>query len=260
MPRLYGHFAQVPAVCESDDLIPIADYLALPGKEAPQYLPFVWGVDKYGTLQQLVVSRTLVHACRDRLNFWHALQEMAGVRNRYVEQAVAQAREESDAEAESRIVQLQAAHEAGLTQARAEAAGEVMGRLTDMLMGMDFTSGAPRAPLAAPTPSPPSTVAPKEDEAGASETPAEEEDEGFDDPWIDSPLCTSCNDCLVINPIMFVYNENNQAVFGDSRAGTYAQMIEAAEICPSKCIHPGKPLNLDEPGVEELLERAAVFN
>ncbi len=264
MPRLFDHFAQVPVVCESDDLIPIADYLALSQEEALQYLPFVWGVDKYGTLQQLVVSRTLVNACRDRLSFWHTLQEMGGVRNRYVEQAVAQVRDEAAAEAASRIAQLEAQHEEALAQARAEAAGEVMGRLTEVLMGMDFSTGAPRAPISAPAaPAAERTAAEGGGEAAQEPEEVEEEDEdavGFDEPWIDSPLCTSCNDCLAINPIMFVYNENNQAIIADASAGTYLQLVEAAEICPSKCIHPGKPLNPNEDGIDELLERAAAFN
>ncbi len=37
----------------------------------------------------------------------------------------------------------------------------------------------------------------------------------FDEPWIDTPLCTSCNDCLKINPLLFLYNEEKQALLGD---------------------------------------------
>ena len=59
---------------------------------------------------------------------------------------------------------------------------------------------------------------------------------------------------------MTVYNENKQAEFGDVNAGTYAQLMEAAEICPAHCIHPGKPVNADEPGLEDLIKRAAPFN
>ncbi|MEN8220732.1 MAG: hypothetical protein ABFS56_31150 [Pseudomonadota bacterium] len=33
-----------------------------------------------------------------------------------------------------------------------------------------------------------------------------EEEVVFDEPWIDSVLCTTCNDCLNINTMMFVYN------------------------------------------------------
>ena len=91
--------------------------------------------------------------------------------------------------------------------------------------------------------------------------PVEETDDdlGFDDPYIDSPLCTTCNDCTDINPQLFMYNGNKQAYIADLAAGTYAEMVQAAERCQVAIIHPGKPWNGDEPGLDELLERAAPF-
>jgi hypothetical protein len=56
-----------------------------------------------------------------------------------------------------------------------------------------------------------------------------------------------------------VYDENKQAHIGDLKAGTYRQMVDAAESCQVAIIHPGKPWNPDEPGLEELLERAKPF-
>ena len=41
---------------------------------------------------------------------------------------------------------------------------------------------------------------------------------------------------------MFLYNENKQAYIGDLKAGTYRQLVEAAESCQVSIIHPGKPL------------------
>ena len=63
-----------------------------------------------------------------------------------------------------------------------------------------------------------------------------------------------------LSVIMFAYNEDKQAILKDPKAGTYADLVEAAEICPAKCIHPGKPLNPNEPNLEELMARAAPFN
>ncbi|NIV35113.1 MAG: ferredoxin, partial [Anaerolineae bacterium] len=88
---------------------------------------------------------------------------------------------------------------------RAEAASEVMGRLTDVLMGMDLTTGAARPEFKATSPTPAAVKAEPEvvDEI-AAEAPVEEEEEVLvEEPWIDTPLCTSCNDCLNINPLMF---------------------------------------------------------
>jgi hypothetical protein len=65
---------------------------------------------------------------------------------------------------------------------------------------------------------------------------------------------------MKINQLLFVYNEEKQALLGDMTGATYAQMVEAAELCPAKCIHPGKPWNPDESGLDALVERAAPFN
>jgi len=63
-----------------------------------------------------------------------------------------------------------------------------------------------------------------------------------------------------INKMMFVYNEDKQAIIKDPTAGPFAHLVEAAEICPAKCIHPGKPLDPNEAGLDELIARAEPFN
>jgi ferredoxin len=91
--------------------------------------------------------------------------------------------------------------------------------------------------------------------------PEVEEDDviALDDPYIDTPLCTSCNDCFKINDRLFAYNENKQAYIADADAGSYKDLVSAAEICPVKIIHPGKPRNPNEEGLEELQKRAQPF-
>jgi hypothetical protein len=59
---------------------------------------------------------------------------------------------------------------------------------------------------------------------------------------------------------MFVYDENKQAYIADISAGTYHDLVEAAETCQVCIIHPGKPKNPDEPGLDELIKRAELFN
>jgi len=60
--------------------------------------------------------------------------------------------------------------------------------------------------------------------------------------------------------MMFAYDGNKQAFIKDPSAGTFDQLVLAAENCPAHCIHPGKPKNPAEPGLAELLARAAPFN
>ena len=86
--------------------------------------------------------------------------------------------------------------------------------------------------------------------------PIVEEDIEEEEPWIETPLCTNCNECTNINPRMFNYNADKLAFIADPEAGTFAQLVEAAEKCPVKIIHPGKPLNPNEPGLEDLIKRA----
>jgi ferredoxin len=276
LPRLHRHFAVVPGECDSDALVPVAQFLQLPAEIVHQHVPFVWAVGSGNVLHRVVISRALIQACRDRLNFWHTLQEMAGVRNKHIDNAVAATRTTIEAQAAAEMAELQAQFEAELSRVRAEAAGEVMGKLTDVLLGMDFGSGsmlrstasipggvsagAPRPAFAAGS----KAVAAPTVKTAVEESPApveeEEEEVLIEDPWIDTPLCTSCNDCLKVNPLMFVYNDTNMALLGDLSTGTYRQMVEAAELCPSKCIHPGQPWNASEPGLDELKQRAAKFN
>ena len=80
-----------------------------------------------------------------------------------------------------------------------------------------------------------------------------------DEAYIETARCTTCNECTKINDRMFAYNDNQQAYIKDPDAGTYAQLVEAAESCQVSIIHPGKPRNPDEPGVAELLQRAESF-
>jgi ferredoxin len=80
-----------------------------------------------------------------------------------------------------------------------------------------------------------------------------------DEPYIETPRCSSCNECTQINPRMFAYDENQQARIVDVTAGSYRELVEAAENCQVAIIHPGKPKNPKEPGLDELLKRAEPF-
>jgi ferredoxin len=229
-------------------------------------VPYVWGVDDQGVLTRVVVSRALVFACRDRLNYWHTLQELAGIHNFYVEEAIEKVIAEQRAADEAERQRLQQEHEEELESARSEAADTVMGQLVDVLMGADLSDMVGGAAAVATLPSaagaadeaetPPSD----HEEPGEEQQPEPEEELSFDEPWLDTAMCTTCDDCMGINKMMFTYNEDKQAYITDPKAGPYADLVAAAEICPAKCIHPGKPLDPNEPGLDELIARAEPFN
>jgi hypothetical protein len=113
---------------------------------------------------------------------------------------------------------------------------------------------APKPVLEAQPASPPPAPAPAS-AAPEAEKPAPASDAAY----IETPRCTTCEECVKINSRMFVYDANKQAYIADPKAGSYRDLVEAAESCQVSIIHPGKPLDAGEPGLAELLERAKPF-
>ena len=111
---------------------------------------------------------------------------------------------------------------------------------------------------AAPAIAAPIAEVPAAPPAPAETAPAEPE-RSPDEPYIETARCSTCEECVKINSKMFAYNKDKQAYITDPSAGTYRQLVEAAESCQVAVIHPGKPRNPNEPGLEELLQRAAPF-
>jgi ferredoxin len=259
-PAYRDHFRLLPQHVDGDELVTVDTYLSLPVDDALHRIPFVWAADENGLLHRVVISRRLAFACRDRLGYWRTLQELAGVRNEYVREGVERERQRLEGEFADEREKLAAAHAAEIERVRSEAGGEAMQRLAQALLATDVSSFAADAVTAAPA-APPVAPVPEEtgDQAEAAVAPVPEAVE-IEEPWIDTALCTSCNDCLDINPLLFVYNANKQAVIGDPSAGTFEQLVKGAEKCPARCIHPGKPMNPSEPNLEELIERAKPFN
>jgi len=112
-----------------------------------------------------------------------------------------------------------------------------------------------RAPATAPAAAVDTAVAATAPAATEEPEPARSPDEAY----IETIRCSSCNECTQVNDKMFAYNSNKQAYIADISAGTFRQLVEAAESCQLGIIHPGKPRNPKEPGLEELLERARAF-
>ena len=115
-------------------------------------------------------------------------------------------------------------------------------------------AAAARPPSPAPAPS-----APRRESAAAVDSTAAADSRPAGEPYIETPRCSSCNECIQLNGRMFKYNENKQAYIADASAGTFRELVEAAESCQVSIIHPGLPRRQDEPGLEELLQRAAAF-
>jgi hypothetical protein len=217
--RYARHFARVPRAKWNGGTATVADFLAADTGEVPDKVPALLMVDRGNELQRVIVDARLMREARRCAEMWRSLQELGGIRNSHAERLLARERATWTAAQEKAASQIPAA----AAPAAAEAAA------------------APAAPAAAPS------------------AIAVEPERSPDDPYIETARCTTCNECTQINDKMFGYNENKQASIINPDAGTYRQMVEAAESCQVSIIHPGKPRNPNEPGLEELMKRAEAF-
>jgi hypothetical protein len=133
----------------------------------------------------------------------------------------------------------------------------------ERLLAKDKKAREEQAQQAPSAPAPQAAAATSPAVAAAAAAPAAapepEEKRSPDEAYIETARCTTCNECTQLNDKMFTYNENKQAYIANPDAGTYAQLVEAAETCQVAIIHPGKPRNPAEPGLAELVKRAEAF-
>jgi pyruvate-ferredoxin/flavodoxin oxidoreductase len=294
--RFRKHFREVPAQSWTDDMVPFGDYMALSAAERDGKQPFIHAVrppDR--TLLRLSVAPEIVKLAEDRLLLWNQLRELAGCRvPASVRDAIAAAHA---ADYEARLSALAREYEAKLAELRASVPRAVARRMAEGLLrrggtrtvaellaeasrtpglepigadvpdpaGSRLETAVPPAAVAVPA-SPgsgngaaaaPGTVAVPATAAVAS---ADDADDIAVEAYIDTERCTTCNECTNLNGRMFAYNDNKQAYIRDVRAGTFAQLVMAAEKCPAGLIHPGTPVNPKEKDLAKWIERAKPFN
>ena len=180
-------------------------------------------VDGKGLLQKVIVSDRLIRAARRCAEMWRNLEELGGVHISHALRLLKKEKEAWEEQKQKEIEELKSQLQAEAGAAAAEEAAAV-----------------------------PKGEAPKEAEQVEAAGPIEE-------PYIETPRCTTCNECTNKNAKMFAYNENKQAFIADITAGTFRDLVEAAEKCQVAIIHPGKPRNPDEPMLEDLMKRAQAF-
>jgi hypothetical protein len=225
-PKYGDHFALAAKDAWEKDLVPVADYIDRTNNNAVESVPAVAVVDSGNVLQRLVVDEQLIRMARRCRERWHALQELGGVHNSYAS----------------------AARQA-LTSARAEAQPQPVDAVARPSPGETTTTQTV------------DEVAQPSREGMTPPEPVADIDAGDqNDAYIETPRCTTCDECTNRNDRMFAYDDNKQAFIKDPDAGTYRELVEAAENCQVAIIHPGLPRNPDEPGLDELIERAKPFN
>jgi len=222
-PGHLSHFACVPQEQWTDEMIAADRFLELPARQRQAALPFVWLIDANDVLLRAVVDEKLVDAAGRCLHAWKMLQELGGINNSYASAAVAEARLSWEEE-------------------QAQRSGP-----TETAAAGPQPSGAAEPQAATVVQAEPEPVA----EPAATPSPGEA--------WIETIRCTTCNECTELNDRLFAYDGDMRAYIADPDAGTFRELVEAAETCQVAIIHPGKPRNPNEPGLEELIKRAEPF-
>ena len=261
-PACHRHFMTVDPSFWNENLIHLTEYLENNTADNTGKLPFIWMIDRENDLQKLVVSWSMVIAAQERLDFWRFLQENSGINNYHASRAAVSAREEMQEQHNKEIDALKSEHQVEIQRIRDEEAGRAMEDLTSVLLNLD-TANVIAANAPSPGPAPVSDPAAVEDQAtgeDAAEVVQEEESLLTNDPYIDTALCTTCNECTDLNGAMFNYNSDKLAFIADPTAGTFKELVEAAELCPVEVIHPGSPINPNEADLDSLVKRAEKFN
>ncbi len=261
-PRLSPHFWSAPAGWWHDTMLPLHEMLELPVNEAAGRIPYIVTVDRDNHVGRVVVSREILDFSRRCRSYWSGLRESGGVQNSFAERLLNAERENLATEKEREIEQIEKNYVSQLETDIGELTREIVQRIASQLMGTEgmtvpsFTpAAAPAARAEAPAPAAPAEKKP--------EPVADDDDDeaiSIDEAYIDTPLCTSCNECTQLNPRIFAYNGNKQAEIKDAAAGPFSDLVRAAELCPVHIIHPGKPKDPNEPGLDEWIKRAEKYN
>ena len=284
--RFKQHFKEIPEAKWHDGMRPFHEYFGLSEEDREGLTPYILALTKDRTLRRLQVSREIVQLAEERQQFWSQLRQLAGLEvSPAVREMVASSLED---EFEARSAGLRAEYEAKLADLRATYPAQMARQLASALLSKaggsaavaEFLAELPAvarptngsavatapAPASAPAAQAPEATAPTAVAPAAAPVapPAAAPDDGDDglaiEAYIESERCTSCDECTNINKKLFSYNADKQAYIKDASAGTFKQLVTAAERCPVSIIHPGTPLNAKEKDLEKWIARAAKFN
>lgn len=223
--RFRKQFRTVPRDAWNDNMVPLVEYLDLSDEDREDKFPYIWALDKKNRLIRVIPAQPLVKSCEDRRNYWRMLKALAARHETVDVAAIAE-------------------------QARAEFAQSLAAKLLKMVgegveVPVNGHAATPAVLPALPAPAVAAAPAPRGDASA---------------PWIESAMCTSCNECININGKIFAYDADKHAYVKDPKGGPYKDLVRAAEKCTAQVIHPGTPLNPNEKDLDKLLKRAAKYN
>jgi pyruvate-ferredoxin/flavodoxin oxidoreductase len=234
-------------------MVVISDYLELDEDDREDKVPYVWALDAKRELSRLLVAEPMVKSAEERRGFWVMLRALADA------EEAGQAAAASDEQLESRIRQ------------------EVVQKITTGLMGLvsgdqslDIAAVLSTGEAAAVATVEPAAVTTGE-AAAAEVSPAVAETPPpaaapaaaageYMAPWIDTEECTACDECIIINPQIFAYNDDKKAYIQSPEAGPYRDLVKSAEKCTAEVVHPGLPRDRSSKDIVKWIKRGQKFN
>lgn len=220
--RFRKHFRKVPRDAWNDNMVPLAEFLEMDADAREGKFPYIWAVDRSQQLSRVLVDSIIVESCEERRDFWIMLRDIAGVR------PPAPKAENLEEKIRTEVV-------SKIAQGLMQLAGGGSVAITNLMA--DSSAATPPA--------------------AAQATPSTE---GYMAPWLETPACSSCDECIKLNANMFAYNSDKKAYIKDPNAGPYTDLVKAAEKCTARVIHPGLPADKSAKDIDKWIQRGEKFN
>jgi len=221
--RFRKHFRKVPRDAWNENMLLLTEFLELPEDERDGKFPYIWAVDRKQQLSRVLVAQKIVESCEERRDFWIMLRALAG----------------TDTEPTPPTEDIER-----------KVRKDVVSKIAQGLMQLAGGNGDGITTLLADEP--------------IDTTPAQEDAPtntgDYMAPWLETEHCTSCDECVKLNPNMFAYNNDNKAYIKDPKAGPYEDLVKAAEKCTARVIHPGLPKDRNEKDIDKWIKRGEKFN
>lgn len=220
--RFRKHFRKAPRDTWNENMVVLSEFLEMDKDAREGKFPYIWAVDQKQLLSRVLVAKTMVESCEERRDFWIMLRAIAGVSG---------TKELPKEDVESKV------------------RAEVVSRIARGLMKMAGDDGARFMDLVPEEPKASVNGAPKAAATGVAMAP-----------WIETELCTSCDECTKLNPNIFAYNNDKKAFIKNPEGGPYLDLVKAAEKCTAGVIHPGLPADRSFADAEKWIKRGEKFN
>lgn len=222
--RFRKHFRKVPRSAWNDNMMPLAEFLEMDESNREGKFPYIWAVDRNQKLNRVLVAKPIVDSCEERRDFWLMLRDIAGVE-------IEKPQEEN---LEEKI--------------RNEVVGNIAQGLMQLAGGNSGENDLLKMALEKPL----------ETNGVLVEEPSSNGE--YMAPWLETDECSSCDECIRLNPNIFAYNEDNKAYIKNPKAGPYEDLVKAAEKCTAGVIHPGLPAEKSGKDIEKWISRGEKYN